>query len=285
MMRISFISLLTAVGLFGGNTSIGIVTVVGSLRVDNADVRDNATVLDGASLETNINPSQIALRNGNRVELAPDSSAKIYMDRLLLAGGFAQLHASSKYSVVASSLTIIPKKPSTLRIGHLSSNTIQVSVLSGEAQVLNGDGFLLASVFPNRTLEFTPEDRGAAAESKVTGQLRKNNGHFYITDRTTDVTFELKGGKLDAAVGRYINVTGTIDSTSVARGTSEAIDVTSYQPSDGPAQTGASVGRIPSANKSAIIAGSAGAVFILTVTPLAMAGVFSGGHSNPVSPQ
>jgi hypothetical protein len=285
MLRASFISLLTVFGLVASNTPIGIATVVGSIRIDNADVRGNATVLDGASLETNINPSQIALRNGARLELAADSAGKVYTDRLLLDNGFAQLHASSKYSVLANSLQVVPKKTSTLRIGHLSGNTIQVSVLSGEAQVLNRDGSLLASVFPSRALEFTPEDSGSAVESNVTGQLTKSNEHFYITDRTTNVTFELKGDKLDAAVGSYINVTGTIDTTNVARGTSEVIDVTSYQASDGPAQTGASIGRAPSGNKPAIIAGATGAILILTVTPLAMAGVFSGGSSNPVSPQ
>jgi hypothetical protein len=249
MLRISFISLLTVFGLAASNNPIGVATVIGSIRIDNADVRGNATVLDGASLETNINPSQIALRNGTRLELAADSAGKVYTDRLLLDKGFAQLHSSSKYLVLANSLQVIPKRVSTLRIGHLSGNTIQVSVLSGEAQVLNRDGSLLAAVFPSRTLEFTPEDSGSAAESNVTGRLTKSNGHFYIIDRTTNVTFELKGGKLDAAVGNYINVTGTTDTTNVAQGTRRVIDVTSYQASDGPALTGASIGRAPSGNK------------------------------------
>jgi hypothetical protein len=285
MIRTALISFLTAWGLVAGNTPIGVVTAVGSLRVDKAEVRGNATVIDGALLETDINPSQIALRNGNRLELAADSSGTVYTDRLILDRGVAQLHASSKYSVLANSLRVVPEKTSTVRIGHLSGNTIQVSVLSGEAQVFDKSGSLLASVVPSRALEFTPKDSGTVAESNVTGLLTKSNGHFYITDRTTNVRFELKGSRLDAAVGSYVNVTGTRDTTSVARGTDEIIDVTSSQPSDGAAQTGASVARIPSGNRSAIIAGSAGAVFILTVTPLAMAGVFSGGSSNPVSPQ
>jgi hypothetical protein len=285
MIRTTFISLLTAFGLVAANTPIGIATVVGSIRVNNADVRDNATVLDGASLETNINPSQITLRNGNRLELAADSAGKVYTDRLLLDKGFAQLHALSKYSIVANSLQVVPKKASTLRIGHLNGNTIQVSVLSGEAQVLNRGGFLLASVFPSRALEFTPEDSGPAAESNVTGQLTKSNEHYYIKDKTTNVTFELEGDNLDAAVGSYINVTGPTDTANVAQGATGKIHVTSYRASDSLVQTGASVGRGPSGNKPAIIAGAAGAVPILTVTPLAMAGAFSGGSSNPVSPQ
>ncbi|MGI9073660.1 MAG: hypothetical protein ACR2JB_20645 [Bryobacteraceae bacterium] len=285
MIRASFISLVTACGLVAGNTPIGIATVVGSLRVDNADVRGNATILNGASVETNINPLQIALRNGNRLELAADSAGKVYTDRLLLDKGFAQLHASSKYAVLAGSLQIVPKKASTLRIGHLNGNTIQVSVLNGEAQVLNRGGLLLASVFPSRALEFTPGESGAATESNVTGQLTKSNDHYYITDKTTHVTFELEGDNLDAAVGSYINVTGPTDTANVAQGATERIHVTSYRASNSLVQTGASVERIPSGNKPAIIAGAAGAVLILTVTPLAMAGAFSGGSSNPVSPQ
>jgi len=288
MLRISLVSFFTALGLVAANTPIGVATVIGSIRVDSVDVRSNATVFDGVSLETNINPSQIALRNGNRLELAADSGGRIYTDRLLLEKGFAQLHASSKYLVIANSLQVVPKSASTLRIGHLSSNTVQLAVLSGEAQVLNSAGVLLASVSPSRALEFTPKERGAASESNVTGQLTKSNEHYYITDATTNVTFELEGDKLDAAVGDCINVTGPTDSANVTGGATGLIHVTSYQASNCMGQTassGASIGPIPSGNRPAVIAGVSGAVLILTVVPLAMAGVFSGGRSNPVSPQ
>ncbi|MGI8958239.1 MAG: hypothetical protein ACR2IV_00450 [Bryobacteraceae bacterium] len=288
MFRTIFIYLSAALGLVAGNTSIGIATVVGSMRMDNADVRGNATVLNGASLETYSNPSQIALSNGNRLELAADSAGTVYTDRLLLDRGFAQLHASSKYSVVTNSLQIVSKNGSRVRIGHLTGNTIQVSVVNGEAQVLNRNGILLASVLPKRALEFTPEDTAATSESSITGRVTKSNEHYYLTDRTTNVTFELEGDKLDAAVGNCINASGPADTTTVAKGANEMIHVTRYQASTCFAQTastGASVGRIPRGNKPAIIAGATGAFLILTVTPLAMAGAFSGGSANPVSPQ
>lgn len=150
MNRTLIVFFVTAFGLMASNSAIGIAIVVGSIRVDNTDVRGNVTVLNGASLETNLNPSQIALRNGNRLELAADSSGKIYTDRLVLEKGIAQLHASSKYSVLANSLQVVAKRASTVRIGHLSGDTIQVSVINSEAQVLNRDSLLLASVFPSR---------------------------------------------------------------------------------------------------------------------------------------
>ena len=143
---------------------------------------------------------------------------------------------------------------------------------------------MLASVFPSQGIELTPGDTSTVRESKVTGQLTKSNGHYYIKDRTTNVTFELAHAKLDAPVGSDINVTGTVDTRNVALGAGGVFDVTSYVPSVSSAQTGAAKGRASGISKTAIIAGAAGSVFILTVTPLAMAGVFSGGSSNPVSP-
>jgi hypothetical protein len=286
MHRISLVFVLTACGLVASNRPIGFATVTGSMRVDNAEVRGTATVLDGTSLETNSNPSKIAFSNGDRLELAADSAGRIYADRLLLDRGFAQLHASLEYSVVANSLQVVPKRASTLRIGHLAGNTIQVSVTSGEAQVLNSDGLVVASVLPGTGLELTPDTTGAARESNVTGQLTARSGHYYITDGATHVTFELEGNKLDAAVGSCVNATGPSTATNVAQGASELLRVTDFRVTTGCLlQTGASVGPMPSGNKSAVIAGVSGAVAILTVAPLAMAGVFSGGKSNFVSPQ
>jgi hypothetical protein len=286
MIRASVVYLLAVFGLVASNIPIGVATAVGSIRVDSADMRGYATVLDGARLETNINPSQIALSNGNRLELAADSGGRIYTDRIILDKGFAQLHASSKYLVIANWFRVVPKPASTLRIGHLNGDTIQVSVLNGEAQVLNRDGLLLASVFPNRALEFTPEDSGALAESNVTGELTTKNGHFYITDAATHVRFELEGEKLDTAIGSCVNVIGPTDTANVAQGASEVLRVTDLRVTSGClTQSGASIGPMPPANRSAVIAGVSGAVLILTVAPLAMAGVFSGGKPNPVSPQ
>ena len=225
MCRICLITLLTVIASLADTKSIGVATVVGSVRVDSVDARGTATVMDGASIETNVNPSQIALTSGSQVDLAADSEATIYAHRLVLAKGWAQVENSSEYSVVANSLRVVPKNASDLRVGYVAGNAVQVSVLSGEASVLNREGCLLAKVVASRALEFTPEHNGGGQSEPV--QVRT-------------------GGCIS---------------------------------------TGASAGPVSGGNKAAAIAGVTGAVVILTVAPLAMAGAFSGGRSTPVSPQ
>lgn len=285
MFHSSAVLFLTCSALLAASNPIGLATVVGSMRLDNLEVRDNATVLEGASLETYVNPSQIALKGGTRLELGAESAGQIYLDRLVLQKGVAQLHVSSKYSILASSMRVVPDKASTVRIEYLTGESIEVSVLRGEARVLNREGILLASVSPNRAIELTREENGAG-ESSLTGQLVKSSGHYYLSDTATNVTYELKGENLDTAVGNCINVTGRSETTSAVQPAGESIQVTGYQVSSGCfAQSGAAPGRVPSENTRAVIAGVSGAVAILTVAPLAMVGAFSGGKATPVSPQ
>ncbi len=286
MLRSSTILFLTCSALLASNTPIGFVTVIGSMRVDGSEIRENATILEGTSLETYVNPARVALKSGTQLELAAEGSARIYGDRIVLEKGFAQLHASSRYSIFASSLRVVPKNASTLRIGYASDKAVEVSVVRGEAQILNKEGALVASVMPNHTIELTPEENGPGAESNLTGQLTKSGGHYYLNDSASNVTYELKGENLDTAVGNCINITGHGDPTNTAQGASERIDVTGYQVASGCfVQSGASAGPLPDGNKSAVIAGVSGAVAILTVAPLAMAGAFSSGKVKPVSPQ
>ena len=227
MVRNSAVLFLTCSALLASNNPIGLATVTGTMHVDSSDVRDNATILEGTSLETDINPSQIALKSGVRLELAAESSGKVYANRLVLEKGIAQVHASSKYLVIANSMQVVPNKASTLRVGYIGDKSIEVFVVSGEARVLNSKGRLLASVLPNRAIELTPEENSVGGTSDPTNQP-------------------------------------------------EAGGVT---------QSGASPGSMSPENKRAVIAGVSGAVTILTVAPLAMAGAFSGGKATPVSPQ
>lgn len=291
LLKSAIVFMSSTLALLAGNGPIGMATAVGSIRVDNAEVRGNATVLDGTSVETNENPSQIFLKSGNRFELAPDSAGTIYSNRLLLEKGSAQLHASSDYSVVANTLQIVPKGASTLRVDHEQGNTVQVSVVGGQAEVLNRNGLLVAMLMPGSALNLAPESGNGSGMSTVTGVVKSEDGHYFLSDDTTHVTFELKGENLAPAVGKQVTVTGTADTANVASGASEALHVVSYAVIEGQA---AGAGAGAGAATGAAAGAAAHTALITTVVVagvaaaaggLAAGGVFSGGKSHTVSPQ
>src|SRR5437879_5584592 len=91
--------------------------VSGLAKVDNSDIRGNASILDGSVVETAKGTSRIALQSGARVELASDSLGKVYQDHVVLEKGMGQLHAASNFQVVANELRVSGTgSDSTLRV-------------------------------------------------------------------------------------------------------------------------------------------------------------------------
>src|SRR5579884_3186702 len=201
------------------NTPIGVLTTVGTARMDNAEVRGNGTVLDGALVETSANPSQLSLKNGTRFELSPNSRAKVYDNRLLLEKGASQIHASGTYSVRINSITVVPYGPdATVRVMRTGPMSLEVAAIRGHADVRNGDGLLIALVVPGSPLDLAQQPEGAAGPSRVYGKLVKTTEGYTLQDVTTNVIVELKGSDLDGAVGRCVVVTGSLDPSVSTRG-------------------------------------------------------------------
>ena len=73
--------------------AIGIVTASGHFSVEGSQVWGNATLFDGATVETSTASSELALRNGVKVQLGAESRARIWQNRLVLEKGVAQLAA------------------------------------------------------------------------------------------------------------------------------------------------------------------------------------------------
>ena len=150
-----------------GGSAIGIAMVNGVARVDNNDVRGNASILDGSTVETGKGTSRLSLQGGARVEFASESRGKVYRDHVVLEKGMGQLHAGKNFPVLANSLRVAATgSDSTVRVSVKDAKTILVNSVSGEAQVRNSHGLLLAKLMPGNTLEFNQEvQAGAAAEN------------------------------------------------------------------------------------------------------------------------
>ena len=201
---------------FGGGASIGIAMVNGTASVDNTSIRGNASVLEGSIIETAKGTSQLSLEGGARLDFGAASRGKVYRDHVVLEKGMGQVHGGSSFPLFANALHVVGSSAdSTVRVSVKDSKRILVGAVTGEAQVLNGNGLLLAKVMPGKTFEFDQE-AGAAAQAKIAGCVERRGGKYYVRDETTGVVSEITGAGLDQYVRKHVDVSGSIDTAATA---------------------------------------------------------------------
>jgi hypothetical protein len=260
------------IGVGGGigvaaSPPIGTVVARGSFRLDNVTVRGNATLFEGATIETADTGSSMELSSGAKVTLSPESKGRFFGDHVVLERGQGRLDKTAGFHLEARGLTIQPETGNATGRVLLASNTrVQVAALTGSFRVLNARGMVVAKLPPGLTLAFEPQI--SSTPTKLMGRLQVKNGHYLLTDETTNVTVELFGPGLAKEVGHRIEVTGALDPTvTPASDASEFIRVTSVKsvPISGAAPAGAaggSSGAVISGTAIAIIGGVAAAAVV-----------------------
>lgn len=208
---------------------IGTVVAQGSFRLDNATVTGNATLFEGATIETKSARSRMELSSGAKVSLGTESKARFYGDHMILERGEGKLEKAESFRFEARGLTIQPETGNaSARVVMLGGARLEVAALSGSFRVLNAHGLLVANVASGRSLTLEPQ--AAETASKLTGTLRQVGGHYLLTDETTNVTAELSGAGLSKEVGSRIQVTGSMDATATpVTDASQVIRVTAVQ--------------------------------------------------------
>ncbi|MGA3187340.1 MAG: hypothetical protein ABSF22_09530 [Bryobacteraceae bacterium] len=192
---------------------IGTVVAKGTFRLDDATVTGNATLFEGATIETSRAASRMELSSGARVLLGTESKARFYGDHMVLEKGEGRLEKAESFRFEARGLTIQPETGNaSARIVLAGGARVQVAALTGSFRVLNARGVLVANVASGRALVLEPQAVDTA--SKLTGTLRQVGGHYLLTDETTNVTAELTGPGLAKQLGSRIEVTGTMDPTA-----------------------------------------------------------------------
>jgi hypothetical protein len=281
----------SAITLGAASAPVGVLTTVGSIRVDGADVRGNGTVLNGSVVETANNPSQMSLRNGIRFELSAQSRAQVFENRAVLERGASQIHASGGYPIQVNSLSVVPVGPSsTIRVFRASASKLHVSAVTGQAEVHNSSGLLIAKVFPGSSLDFDQQPAGAAGPTKVSGRLQKQDGRYIVTDVTTKTTVELQGENLENSVGHCIAATGSADPAAATLLHVATYDEVSCKKLGLPAAVGAGAATGGSAagaglSTPAIVAIVGGVAVAGSLGGAAAAGTFSGGNARAASGQ
>jgi hypothetical protein len=213
----------------GAAPVIGTVVAKGAFRLDNATVIGNATLFEGATIETKSAASRMELSGGAKVLLGTESKARFYGDHMVLEKGDGQLEKASGFRFEARGLTIQPETGNaSARVTLAGGARVELAALSGSFRVLNGRGMLVANVGAGRGLALEPQANDTAA--KLTGTLTKVGSHYILTDETTNVTVELAGQGLAKEVGNRVEITGSMDPTATpVTDASQFIRVTSLK--------------------------------------------------------
>lgn len=267
-----------------GMPVIGVVEARSAFRLDHATVTGNATLFEGATIETGLGPSSQELRNGARVTLLAESRGRFYDDHMVLERGQGRLDRATGYFFEARGLTVQPETgASTGRVVLEAGGSVEVAALTGSLRVLNAQRLLVAKVLPGAPLAFSPQTSVGSGTTRVSGRLLNKGGHYVLTDETTNVTVEVTGAGLKKLEGARVDITGFLDPTATpVSDATQVIRVTSITRlaagtaaagTGGAAGGGGLSGLAISATTIAIIGGVAAAA---VVGGLAATGTFSG---------
>ena len=206
-----FLSAIISASAFAASPAIGIVTASGHFTLDRSQVWGNATVFEGSVIETGSASSEIALRNGAKLQLAKDSRARILSDRVVIEKGIGQLSAPESFEVNAANLRI----HSTGRLRVNMGQTVEIASLLGSARVASANGMLLAAIPAGRVMSFSPQASNGTVTR--TGCLLFKDNHYIMQDENTQEVVELSGGQnLAAQVGNRVEATGAASSAKPA---------------------------------------------------------------------
>ncbi|MEZ5353895.1 MAG: hypothetical protein R2762_14755 [Bryobacteraceae bacterium] len=235
MPNTGFLLLLcAALGIASAADSIGVAQATGGFALNGARVTGNATLFDGATIETDRASSRLRLSSGARIELGPASKARISPGHLNLEKGASDVSASSGFTIEARTLRIAPAASAVAKVTLEGERTVLVAAANGPVRIYNHLGELLANVRAGSALSVLPPLAAQAEGSSLTGCLVKRDGRYVLTDATTGVTVELRGGSLEPQVGKRIKVEGTVFRTATPiEGASQVIRVSTAAPVEG----------------------------------------------------
>jgi hypothetical protein len=191
------------VALAASPTPIGIASASGHFTLEGSSIWGNATLFEGSRVETGAASSQLLLRNGVRVQLAADSAAKVWPDRLVLERGASQITgpgSGGSFEVAAASVKVSGVR---FRVGR--GERVEVAALSGNARVRSAAGAVLASIPAGSSRAF-------ALFQTVTlvGCLVYKDGGFLLAVEEPQQTMQVVGENLAANVGNRVQAVGTL---------------------------------------------------------------------------
>jgi hypothetical protein len=261
--RYTSLAIVTAAFSFGmaaaATPAIGVALSEGTIVVNDAQTPGNATVFNGTTLQTQRSSSQVRLKDGAQVRFDLDSRGTLFSDHVDLQQGSAKI---SDYSANALGLSVRASGDSSANV-TMKGKVVEVAALTGNVQVFNAAGMNVANLVPGRALDLRPQDAGAKAPSSLTGCAVKSGSNTLLTDETSNVTAQLRGGSVKA--GTRVQVTGTlVPNATAASPATQVIAVTGVKEVGGTCSKSASAAAGAAAGGATAAAGASSSVGVST---------------------
>jgi len=255
--------------------AIGTVVTRGAFRLNHATVRSNATLFEGAMVETGAAPARMDLASGTRLDIEPESTGRVFGGRLILERGAARIDSAagltirsatgsrSAFVIAARGMTIQSDGSAAAgRIALINARRVEVAALTGSFRVLNSAGMLVARIAAGTALALEPQS--LLGPARITGRLVRREGHYLLTDETTNVTVEVAGSPLTKPgftkmVGQRVAVTGrALSGATPVNGAAQVIEVAQVTPAAPASGDAPASGSAPAASDPAGSGGTGG---------------------------
>jgi len=255
--------------LSAATSGIGVAMSEGNILINSSSAAGNATIFNGSTLETQSAASQIRLNDGARVQFASDSRGTVFTDHVDLQKGSASI---TGYSANANGLSVRADGKASATVSVRDQGVVEVAALTGSVHVFDAAGMNVANLLPGRALDLKPQDAGANAPSNLTGCAVKSGTNTLLTDETSNVTVQLKGGNVKT--GQRVQITGSmVPNATPPSGASQVINVTNVKQVGGACKGGGAAAGAAAAGAAAGAGGAGvGTATIVVVSVAAAAG-------------
>lgn len=226
------LSLGVVTNLWGASPAIGMARAAGNFAVNRSMVSGQATLFDGALVETGNIASRLELANGSRIELNPNSAIAVHASEAVLEKGSGQFVNAGGYAVEARTLRIQTGGPGALAQVRLTgAHNVQVAALEGSARVFSKTGVLVARLDPGLTNTFDPYAAPPDAFD-MRGCLLYHPDGGQIGLAVDDQIYQITGAHLAGIVGNRVHAVGSSGTTGAMPGVSAVVGVTSLEVTD-----------------------------------------------------
>ena len=159
---------------------------------------------------------QLYLADGTRMRLGAATSLNVASDGIRLEQGSARIDSVSavgnRLSISAGELKV---SASGGTVQRPNSRQVIVTAASTATEVRKSNGTLIAMVRPGQTLAFAAaSNSGGDQDTRITGKVTNEKGHYYLTDEVTCQKTELQGGNPEVHLGARVQAIGQLGKAS-----------------------------------------------------------------------
>jgi hypothetical protein len=192
---------------FAASPAIGVVSADGAFSVNQSRVNGNATLFEGATVETGQASSRLQLNNGAHLELGGYSRVRISGSEAILEKGSGQFGGAAGFRLTARTLHIRAAAPSAVvRVRLQGAHEILVAAVEGPVRIFNRNGTLVARMEAGMALAFDPS-AGSPDAFDASGCLLSRNGALALATDTQ--LFQVQGIASQSLIGNRVHITGS----------------------------------------------------------------------------